>query len=74
MITHDLAFGRSAIRAGTPFIGIVYLRPGHISAGFVLDVIDTLRTSATDVEPPFLAVAERRGKRVRVRVRTGPPW
>jgi predicted nuclease of predicted toxin-antitoxin system len=40
--THDLAFGRSAIRTGTPFVGIVYLRPGHISAACVLEVIDAL--------------------------------
>lgn len=43
VVTHDLAFGRSAIRAGTSFIGIIYLRPGHISAAFVLAVIDALR-------------------------------
>jgi predicted nuclease of predicted toxin-antitoxin system len=36
VITHDLAFGKVAIRAGATFVGIVYLRPGHISAAFVL--------------------------------------
>ena len=36
VVTHDLAFGRSAVRTGTPFVGIIYLRPGHISAAFVL--------------------------------------
>jgi predicted nuclease of predicted toxin-antitoxin system len=29
VVTHDVAFGRSAIRAGAAFIGIVYLRPGQ---------------------------------------------
>lgn len=32
VVTHDLAFGRSAIRTGASFVGIVYIRPGHISA------------------------------------------
>jgi predicted nuclease of predicted toxin-antitoxin system len=74
VVTHDLAFGRDAIRAGTPFVGIIYLRPGHISADFVLAVIDALRTSSVEVEPPFVAVAERQESTIRVRVRTAPPW
>ena len=74
VVTHDLGFGRSAIIAGATFLGIVYLRPGHISAAFVLGVIDALRTSAVEVEPPFIAVAERQEATVRVRTRTAPPW
>jgi predicted nuclease of predicted toxin-antitoxin system len=74
VITHDLGFGRSAASAGVTFVGIVYLRPGHISATFVLGLIDALRTSAVEVEPPFIAVAERHEATVRVRTRTAPPW
>jgi glyoxylase-like metal-dependent hydrolase (beta-lactamase superfamily II) len=74
VVTHAPAFGRSAISADTPFVGIVYLRPGHPSATFVLGVIDALRESAVDLEPPFVVVAERREATVRVRARTEPPW
>jgi predicted nuclease of predicted toxin-antitoxin system len=74
VVTHDLAFGRSAIRAGRSFVGIIYLRPGHISALFVLEIVDILRASAVEVQPPFIAVAERQQATVRVRVRTAPPW
>lgn len=74
VVTHDLAFGKADIRAGAPFIGIIYVRPGHISAAFVLAVIDALRESTIDVQPPFVVVAERRGTTIRVRVRTEPPW
>jgi predicted nuclease of predicted toxin-antitoxin system len=74
VVTHDLAFGRAAIREGAPFVGIVYLRPGHISAAFVLDIVDALRASTVDVEPPFIAVAERQQSAVKVRVRSAPPW
>lgn len=74
VITHDLAFGQAAIRANTPFVGIVHLRPqGHISAAFVLAVVDALRTSDVDVQPPFIVVAERKESTVRVRLRTEPP-
>jgi predicted nuclease of predicted toxin-antitoxin system len=74
VLTHDMAFGRSAMRVGTSFIGIIYLRPGHVSAAFVLEIVDALRTSRVDVQPPFIAVAERQRATLRVRVRTGPPW
>ena len=59
--THDVAFGKADLRAAAPFIGIIYVRPGHISAAFVLAVIDALRESAIDVQSPFVVVAERRG-------------
>jgi len=74
VVTHDVAFGRSAVRAGTSFVGIVYLRPGHISAAFVLDIVDALRASVVDVPSPFIAIAERQQSTVRVRVRMTPPW
>ncbi len=74
VITHDLAFGRSAIRGDAPFVGIIYLRPGHVSAAFVLAIVDALRVSPLEVQPPFIVVAERRETTVRVRLRTQPPW
>ena len=74
VVTHDLAFGKVAIRGGASFVGIVYLRPGHISASFVLAMIDALRESSIDVQPPFMVVAERRQTTIRVRARTAPPW
>ena len=74
VLTHDVAFGRSAIRSGTSFVGIIYLRPGHISAAFVLEVVDALRESSVKVQPPFIVVAERQRSAVRVRARTAPPW
>jgi predicted nuclease of predicted toxin-antitoxin system len=74
VVTHDVAFGRSAIRAGAAFVGIVYLRPGHISAEFVLAIIDALRDSSVEVQAPFIVVAERQQFAVRVRARRAPPW
>ena len=74
IVTHDLAFGKVDIGGGASFVGIVYLRPGHISAAFVLAMIDALRESSIDVQPPFMVVAERRETSIRVRVRTAPPW
>lgn len=74
VVTHDLSFGKVEILGGASFVGIVYLRPGHISAAFVLAMIDALRDSSIDVQPPFIGVTERRETSIRVRARTTPPW
>jgi predicted nuclease of predicted toxin-antitoxin system len=74
VITHDLVFGNSAIRAGPEFVSIIYLRRGHISVAFVLSVVDALEQSTPDVQPPLVVVAERRDTRFRVRARNEPPW
>ena len=74
ILTHDLAFGKVEIRGGASFVGIVYLRPGHISAAFILGMIDALRQASIDVQPPFMVVAERRETTIRVRARSAPPW
>lgn len=69
VLTHDHDFGRLAIASGAQFCGIVFVRPGHIRADFVLETIDAARLAIGDVTPPFLVTVERRVDRVRIRVR-----
>ena len=69
VLTHDSDFGKLAVLSGESIVGIIYLRPGHISAAFVLETIAAIDSQDEDVEPPFIVVAERRGELVRVRVR-----
>ena len=71
VVTHDGDFGTLATRRGEPFTGIIYLRPGHISAAFVLGILKAIASTTTEVEPPFIVVAERRGEMVKVRIRPG---
>ncbi len=70
VLTHDSDFGTLAVRAGEPCIGITYLRPGHIRASFVLAMTTIIERRVGEVEPPFVLVAERRGKAVRLRLRS----
>jgi predicted nuclease of predicted toxin-antitoxin system len=70
VLTHDGDFGTLVVQGGEPYIGIVYLRPGHISATFIEDIIAAIESTAPDVEPPFLIVAERRADVARIRVRS----
>lgn len=69
-MTHDSDFGSLSTAMGEPYTGIVFLRPGHIVPSFVLQAVDALEALPMKVAPPFLAVAERRGTVVRVRVRS----
>ncbi len=70
VITHDSDFGTLAIRKGEPYTGIIYLRPGHISARFVIEVLESLEALPFDAAPSFLVVAERREQVVRLRLRS----
>jgi predicted nuclease of predicted toxin-antitoxin system len=70
VLTHDSDFGTLAIRKGEPYTGIIYLRPGHIVPAFVLEILEAMESLPLHTVPPFLAVAERRGRVVRVRVRS----
>lgn len=71
VLTHDSDFGTLSIRSEQPYFGIIYLRPGHIRAEFVLEVLNGVQALPIEVSPPFLVTAERRGATVRVRVRSG---
>jgi predicted nuclease of predicted toxin-antitoxin system len=71
VLTHDGDFGRLAIQEGEPFIGIVRVRPGHISSAFVLETLQAAAVDDVDAQPPFIVVIERRADLVRVRMRVG---
>lgn len=69
IVTHDGDFGRLAVAAGEPVVGIVFLRPGHLDVGFSKATLDFLYRNAGEIEPPFLLVAERSGTQVKMRLR-----
>jgi predicted nuclease of predicted toxin-antitoxin system len=68
VLTHDSDFGGLALM-GAQFIGIIYIRPGHIHADFTIKTINAIRDNAPEVIPPFILVAERTGDTVKIRVR-----
>lgn len=68
VLTHDSDFGGLALM-GAKFIGVIYIRPGHIRADFTIKSLLAIRENAPDVTPPFILVAERTGDTVKIRVR-----
>jgi predicted nuclease of predicted toxin-antitoxin system len=69
ILTHDSDFGRLALASGASFVGIIYLRPGHIKPEFVIEMLETLFSESIAVEMPFVIVVQRTGDSVRVRYR-----
>jgi predicted nuclease of predicted toxin-antitoxin system len=68
VLTHDSDFGSLALM-GAEFVGILYLRPGHIRAEFTIQMLKAIRDREVDVTPPFIVVAERTADNVKIRIR-----
>ncbi len=68
VLTHDRDFGGLAL-LGAEFIGIIYLRPGHIRPTFTKQTLETIRERAPEVKPPFILADRTEAGRVKVRVR-----
>lgn len=73
VVTHDADLGTLAIQAGQAFVGIIYLRPGHVGAAPTIDTLQQLLQADPDLNPPFLIVAKRAGTTVTIRIRQGTP-
>ena len=73
VITHDADFGMLAIQQGLPFVGIVYLRPGHVGAKPTIESMQQILHADPELKPPFILVAKRIGNRVNIRVRSLAP-
>ena len=69
VLTHDSDFGTLVITQEEPFVGIIYLRPGHIRAEFTIQTLRTIDAQALDVEAPFILVAEQKDQTVQLRTR-----
>jgi predicted nuclease of predicted toxin-antitoxin system len=69
VLTHDSDFGGLAILNSQPYIGIIYLRPGHIQPEFTIQTLQAIQSRALEVSPPFIIVAERTGNNVKIRLR-----
>jgi predicted nuclease of predicted toxin-antitoxin system len=69
VLTHDSDFGTLVITQDEPFVGIIYLRPGHIRAEFTIQTLRTIDAQSLDVQSPFIIVAEQKDQTVQIRTR-----
>lgn len=69
VLTFDADFGRLVIGLRMPFIGVVFVRPGHIDSEFTLASLREADRSIDVARTPFLRVIERRSETVAMRLR-----
>ncbi|PSQ71199.1 MAG: hypothetical protein BRD38_02895 [Bacteroidetes bacterium QH_9_67_14] len=69
LVTHDRDFGQLVFAEGVPFIGVLYLRPGHIDPAFTVETLRAVMNAELSLDPPFLLVAEQTNEEVRMRLR-----
>jgi predicted nuclease of predicted toxin-antitoxin system len=69
VLIHDSDFGTLVITQDEPFVGIIYLRPGHIRAEFTIQTLRTIDAQSLDVQSPFIIVAEQKDQTVQMRTR-----
>jgi hypothetical protein len=62
-------FGLLTVARLEPFIGIVYLRPGHIDPQFTIESLRLVAAQGLELAPPFIVVAKRTANSVTIRVR-----
>lgn len=69
IITQDKDFGKLVYSSGKKFLGIVYLRPGHLTSLFHIDSFLDILKSDFDLQPPFILVASKLNETVKIRLR-----
>lgn len=69
IVTHDSDFGKIVFTQQEPFIGIIYLRPGHFEASPHLQSLRALFDSQLQLQTPFILIAENTGQSVKIRLR-----
>jgi predicted nuclease of predicted toxin-antitoxin system len=69
IVTHDSDFGTIIFTKGEPFIGVLYLRPGHFDAVPHIQSISAILNSELALQPPFIMIAENTRITVKIRLR-----
>jgi predicted nuclease of predicted toxin-antitoxin system len=69
VVTHDSDFGQLVIADGKPFIGIIYLKPGHILPNFTIQSLEAIFDEVDFIENLFIIVAKHLGNTTKVRIR-----
>jgi predicted nuclease of predicted toxin-antitoxin system len=69
IFTQDSDFGHLSVANKQPFIGIVFLPPGHLNPFVHLQTIQHILNQAIEVFPPFILVASNANGIIRIRVR-----
>lgn len=69
VITHDSDYGTLVNSENKPFVGIIFLKPGHIETVFTLQSVEALLEKVPEVTAPFFIVVHHAMAGIRIRYR-----
>ena len=69
VLTHDSDLATLVLREKRNVLGVVYIRPAHIDAAFTMETIRAVERTVGGIEAGFIVVGDRRGEKLRVRLR-----
>ena len=69
IITHDSDFGTLAIAQRHPYVGIVYLKPGHIHFSQTIRSLEALFQEVPRISIPCIITVRQNEGMVRIRIR-----
>ncbi len=69
ILTQDQDFGKMFHTTDTKFIGIVYLRPGHLEPDIHIETLGKLFELDPDVIQPFIIIGANANKKITIRIR-----
>jgi predicted nuclease of predicted toxin-antitoxin system len=69
VLTHDSDLATLVLRERRNALGVVYIRPAHLDPVFIMETIQAIERTVGDIEAGFIVVGDRRGEKLRVRLR-----
>ena len=69
IITLDSNFGMLIYRDNHPFLGIIYLRPGHFKTEYHIEIWESLMQVDMDLISPFIMVLEQDKLGIKLRLK-----
>jgi predicted nuclease of predicted toxin-antitoxin system len=69
VLTQDQDFGEILHTTDSRFIGIIYLRPGHVTPDYHIETLKKLFEENPEVIPPFIVIGSNISNIIRIRIR-----
>lgn len=69
VVTLDCDFGTLIYRDNHPFLGIIYLRPGHFKTEYYVEIWERLMQINIDLISPFIMVLEQDKLEIKLRLK-----
>lgn len=69
ILTQDSEYGGLIHTMNLDFYAVIFLRPGHFSSSVHIEMLKSLLKLDTELNPPFIVVAENSSGKIKIRIR-----